>query len=148
MPCLATWAPAAAASTQAPVEMLTDPMPSPPVPTMSNTAGGMTLSDSETGRGQQKMPCKCPGSLCGLGWRPPDFMEMAEAWHTGSLLHACCAIKSCKAGCANSCKMLKHSMWNRHCIQVCCSKKCESPSQDVCTGTAFSCIASARPAIS
>lgn len=38
LPCLATRAPAAAAMTVAPVEMLTDPMPSPPVPTMSNTA--------------------------------------------------------------------------------------------------------------
>lgn len=38
LPCLATLAPAAAAMTVAPVEMLTDPMPSPPVPTMSSTA--------------------------------------------------------------------------------------------------------------
>ncbi len=40
LPCLATRAPAAAAMTVAPVEMLTDPMPSPPVPTMSSTARG------------------------------------------------------------------------------------------------------------
>ena len=78
LPCLATWAPAAAASTQAPVEMFTDPIPSPPVPTMSNTAGGMTLSDSELSTGQQKMPCRCPKSLCGLHWRPPDLMEVAS----------------------------------------------------------------------
>ena len=38
LPCLATWAPAAAAITHAPVEMFTEPMPSPPVPTMSRTA--------------------------------------------------------------------------------------------------------------
>ena len=35
LPCLATLAPAAAARMAAPVEMFTDPMPSPPVPTMS-----------------------------------------------------------------------------------------------------------------
>ena len=42
LPCLATLAPAAAATMEAPVEMLTEPMPSPPVPTMSTTvqAGG------------------------------------------------------------------------------------------------------------
>ena len=38
LPCLATRAPAAAATSIAPVDMLTDPMPSPPVPTMSRHA--------------------------------------------------------------------------------------------------------------
>ncbi len=38
LPCLATLAPAAAATMLAPVLMLTEPMPSPPVPTMSTTA--------------------------------------------------------------------------------------------------------------
>lgn len=37
-PCLATFAPAAAAITVAPVLMFTEPMPSPPVPTMSRTS--------------------------------------------------------------------------------------------------------------
>ncbi len=41
LPCLATLAPAAAATTDEPVEMLTEPMPSPPVPTMSTTAAGV-----------------------------------------------------------------------------------------------------------
>ena len=35
LPCFATFAPAAAAMTVAPVLMFTEPMPSPPVPTMS-----------------------------------------------------------------------------------------------------------------
>lgn len=38
LPCFATLAPAAAARMDAPVEMLTLPIPSPPVPTMSTTA--------------------------------------------------------------------------------------------------------------
>jgi len=38
LPCLAMRPPAAAATTQAPVLMLTLPMLSPPVPTMSSTA--------------------------------------------------------------------------------------------------------------
>ena len=38
LPCLATRAPAAAAITHAPVLMLTEPMPSPPVPTMSSVS--------------------------------------------------------------------------------------------------------------
>ena len=42
LPCFATRAPAAAAITQAPVEMFTDPMPSPPVPTMSTTSYGVS----------------------------------------------------------------------------------------------------------
>mmetsp|Transcript_8750 Transcript_8750/g.28880 ORF Transcript_8750/g.28880 Transcript_8750/m.28880 type:complete len:271 (+) Transcript_8750:570-1382(+) len=37
LPCLATLAPAAAQRIEAPVEMFTDPIPSPPVPTMSTT---------------------------------------------------------------------------------------------------------------
>lgn len=37
LPCLATLPPAAATSTDAPVEIFTLPMPSPPVPTMSTT---------------------------------------------------------------------------------------------------------------
>ena len=37
-PCFATFAPAAAAMMVAPVLMLTEPMPSPPVPTMSKTS--------------------------------------------------------------------------------------------------------------
>lgn len=42
LPCLPTRAPAAAAMTHAPVEMLTEPMPSPPVPTMSTTSYGVS----------------------------------------------------------------------------------------------------------
>ena len=38
LPCLATRAPAAAAMRQEPVEMFTEPMLSPPVPTMSSTS--------------------------------------------------------------------------------------------------------------
>mmetsp|Transcript_31617 Transcript_31617/g.81031 ORF Transcript_31617/g.81031 Transcript_31617/m.81031 type:complete len:243 (+) Transcript_31617:292-1020(+) len=41
LPCLATLAPAAAAMTEEPVEMLTEPMSSPPVPTMSSTSYGV-----------------------------------------------------------------------------------------------------------
>mmetsp|Transcript_13263 Transcript_13263/g.25422 ORF Transcript_13263/g.25422 Transcript_13263/m.25422 type:complete len:406 (-) Transcript_13263:86-1303(-) len=37
LPCLATFAPAAAARMAEPVEMLTEPIPSPPVPAMSST---------------------------------------------------------------------------------------------------------------
>ena len=45
-PCFATFAPAAAAITHAPVEMFTEPMPSPPVPTMSTTAWGVSTGNA------------------------------------------------------------------------------------------------------
>jgi hypothetical protein len=57
LPCLATFAPAAAEMTVAPVEMLTDPMPSPPVPTMSSTAGRQGRG-AGTQAGRQMQECR------------------------------------------------------------------------------------------
>eukprot|EP00955_Chlamydomonas_euryale_P070003 360641-Chlamydomonas_euryale.AAC.4 len=58
LPCLATFAPAAAATMLAPVEMLTLPMPSPPVPTMSTTGRDWRQSATFGGRGGARKGAK------------------------------------------------------------------------------------------
>jgi hypothetical protein len=101
LPCLATRAPAAAASTHAPVEMFTEPMPSPPVPTMSTTSYGVSTSSA-----LRRMQLARPASSSAV-----------------SPAHAC----MCPACCASRCTHLARTVSDALSDAACCSRRTAVP---------------------
>mmetsp|Transcript_8581 Transcript_8581/g.18246 ORF Transcript_8581/g.18246 Transcript_8581/m.18246 type:complete len:266 (-) Transcript_8581:175-972(-) len=100
LPCFATLAPAAAATMEAPVEMLTEPMPSPPVPTMSTTPPDLVL----TGRPLSSMARASPAISSGVSPLARSSTRKAAACsvtksssRTLSVCAACSSVRSLRA---------------------------------------------------
>mmetsp|Transcript_11469 Transcript_11469/g.20266 ORF Transcript_11469/g.20266 Transcript_11469/m.20266 type:complete len:314 (+) Transcript_11469:993-1934(+) len=96
-PCFATRAPAAAAMTLAPVLMFTEPMPSPPVPTMSRTGCPMRTRMDLSSIARAR-PAISPGVSPLARKRTRNAAACSDeksSRRSVRVCSACCSVKSC-----------------------------------------------------